>query len=144
MLPIALNSARLAEFDAKGTELWNLSTRLNRSSETHDKRHLCLLRVFAFNLLDSAHRKQRKTKVNCVRLLKVAFKAAKFCLDGDEVELGVKILERAAAYVVELNSEESQFTPEDEPVRGRLEAEYYVLRTTLVCLSTARILVYRC
>jgi hypothetical protein len=131
-LPVALGSARLGEFDAKGTELWNLSTRLNRSNEAYDKKTLCLLRVFSFNLLVSAHRKQSKTSTNCVRLLKVAFKAAKFCLNAIEIERGVKVLERAATLVEELNGEFSELAREDEPVRERLVAEYYVLRTTLV------------
>jgi hypothetical protein len=134
-LPITLASARLSEFDTKGAEIWNLSTRLNRSSEVYDKKTLCLLRVFAFNLLDSAHHRQSKTSANCVRLLRVAFKAAKFCLVAGEVELSVKVLERAAAHVEELSNEDNQFGPEDEPVRARLTAEYYVLRTTLVRLQ---------
>jgi hypothetical protein len=79
-----------------------------------------------------------------VRLLKVAFKAAKFCLDGDELELGVKVLERAAAYVEDLGSADTQLVLEDESVRQRLVAEYYVMRTALVCLSTAYMPDYHC
>jgi hypothetical protein len=135
-LPITLNNAHPGEFDVKGTELWNLSTRLNRSNEAHNKRAISLLRVFAFNLLDSAHRKQSKTSANCVRLLKVVFKAAKSCLDASEVELAVKALERAATFVEELGNDNNDLTLEDQPVRLRLAAEYYILRTTLVHFDT--------
>jgi hypothetical protein len=70
-----------------------------------------------------------------VRLLKVAFKAAKGCMQCGQGEQGVKVLERAAALCEELDKEGLVILKEDEAVRSRLVAEYYVLRTTLVVPS---------
>ncbi|KAF2432077.1 SPO22-domain-containing protein [Tothia fuscella] len=131
LLPIVVPTARFKDFETQGTDLWNLSTRLSRSDNAPNKTVLCLLRVFAFSLLDSAHKKGGKTSANCVRLLKVAFKAAKACLGCGEVEQGVKVLERATEYLDELCGEDVYLSGEEGKVRDRLEGEYYVLRTTL-------------
>jgi hypothetical protein len=125
-------AAQLWELNSKGTELWNLSTRLSRSSEALDKRVLYLLRVFSFGLLDSAHLGRSISGANCVRLLKVAIKAAKLCLTGDALEHGVKVLERVASYLEELEKGGDKLSTEDGATREMLKAEYFVLRTTLV------------
>lgn len=122
----------MQELDSKGTELWNLATRLNREPNADEyKRTLCLLRVFAFFLLDSGHNDRVGSLNNCVRLLKVAFKSAKICLAQQELELGVKILERAAHYVDVVDQQDKSNSSEDAPMCERLMAEYFILRTTL-------------
>ena len=69
---------------------------------------------------------------NCVRLLKVALKAARFCLDQKQAELCLKVLERAAHFEDDLAKLENQISPEDGRVHLRLKAEYFILRTALV------------
>lgn len=123
----------MQELDAKGTELWNLATRLNREPNADVyKRTLCILRVFAFFLLDSGRSDRVGSLNNFVRLLKVAFKSAKICLAQQELEFGVKVLERAAHYVDVIGEQDKSGDSEDALMCERLTAEYFILRTTLV------------
>jgi hypothetical protein len=131
-LPLQAPTARVGEFNSKGTELWNISTRLSRGNDAPQKRLICLLRVFAFGLLDCAHLRRSISSANCVRLLKVAFKAAKFCFTSDALDHGLKVLERVAAYLEEFDKVEKELSPEDAAVREKLKAEYFILRMTLV------------
>lgn len=94
-----------------------------------DKTLLCFLRAFSFLLLDSGQQITKSSVNNCVRVLKVALKAAKFCLDGKEVDLCRRMLERAASYLAEGEKGE---TGEDAVVHEKLKVEYYILRTALV------------
>lgn len=130
-LPSAATSAQV-ELDAKGTELWNLSTRLKRRHDSGDTDTLCVLRVFAFLLLDTGQPTDRAPFQSRVRLLKVALKAARFCLDGKQTELCVKVLGRAAHYEEELAKPDNQLSPEDVAIYARLRAEYFALRMALV------------
>lgn len=136
LLPMQAPSARVGEFNTKGTNLWNLSTRLSRSNDAPQKRLLCLLRVFAFGLLDCAQLRRSISSANCVRLLKVAFKAAKFCITSDALEHSLKVLERVAAYLEEFDRIEEELSPEDAALRAKLKSEYHILRTTLVSGDT--------
>lgn len=136
-LPITTGSARMQELDAAGTELWNLATRLNREPNASEyKRSLCLLRVFAFFLLDSGHSDRVGSLSNRSRLLKVAFKSAKACLAQQELEFSVKILERAAHYVDMNDQHDKDIGAEDALICERLTAEYFVLRTTMASSLT--------
>ena len=119
--------------DLLGADLWNLSTRLRRDDGAVEKIPICLLRVFAFLLLDTAHHARKGTAHNCVRLMKIALKAGKSCLDCDRLDFAAKVMESAAHYDEFLAKPENHLTPEDGPVCGRLRAEYYLLRTSLVC-----------
>jgi len=135
-LPIATSAAGMQELDAKGTELWNLATRLTRTPNAdHYQRTLCLLRVFAFFLLDSGHSDRVRSLNNCIRLLKVSFKCAKVCLAQREHEFCVKALERAAHYIDVIGGQDVDGTVEEKQVCERLKAEYFVLRTTLARLA---------
>lgn len=131
-LPMQAPSARVAEFNTKGTELWNLSTRLSRSDDAPQQRLLYLLRAFAFGLLDCAQLRRSISSANCVRLLKVAFKAAKFCINSDALEHALKVLERVASYLEEFDKIDEELSPEDIALRAKLKSEYHILRTTLV------------
>ncbi|QDS73641.1 hypothetical protein FKW77_002299 [Venturia effusa] len=136
-LPMQAPSARVSDFNTKGTELWNFSTRLSRSDAAPQKRLLfCLLRVFAFGLLDCAHLRRSISSANCVRLLKVALKAAKFCIASDALEQSLKVLERVAAYLEEFEKIEEGLSPEDNALRAKLNSEYHILRTTLAWKSS--------
>ncbi|KAF2689190.1 SPO22-domain-containing protein [Lentithecium fluviatile CBS 122367] len=145
-LPLQASStvtAKREELDRLGTELWNLSTRLRRNEPqtngrskedaTQRSRAICLLRVFSFLLLDSAggqatKGRERKT---CIRLIKVALKAAKVCIESNELGSATKVLERAADYQEALSKGVVVDEAEEVEVGDRLRVEYFAIRTTL-------------
>ncbi|KAI9795239.1 MAG: hypothetical protein M1835_006135 [Candelina submexicana] len=142
-------ASRYEELDAQGTALWNLTTRLKRSTEIDEElQELCHVRVFAFLLLDCGQQTSRGTvssirfffalvslslnrSLDCVRLQKVALKAAKYCLDQKQLDGALRVLEKAADYEEELSKPTNQLTPEDATAHGTLSTEYFLLRTTL-------------
>jgi hypothetical protein len=136
-------SARQHDLDRLGTELWNLAIRLRRdqsvgSGKTKDDatyrlRTLSHLRCYSFLLLDTAGSRGSKGEQyrNCIRLMKVALKAANVCIDDSEFESATKVLERAAEYQDVLSKSERQ-TGEEAVLADRLRAEYFAIRTTLV------------
>ncbi|KAL5459232.1 hypothetical protein PMIN06_002899 [Paraphaeosphaeria minitans] len=144
-LPLPATSALIAkqdELENFGTELWNISTRLRRdlshkmTGESSRKNHEAgLLRVFSFLLLDSAGSQAVKGRErrNCIRLMKVALKAARWCIENKGVDNATKVLERAAEYQ-EILGEDGD--GKDEAESGeRLRIEYYALRTALAWRS---------
>ncbi|KAF2639244.1 SPO22-domain-containing protein [Massarina eburnea CBS 473.64] len=140
--PSSIVTAKRDELDRIGTELWNLSTRLRREDpKENDKskddvaqknRCLYLLRVFSFFLLDSARGQAAKAREckTCIRLLKVALKAAKVCIEGNETTIATKVLERAAEHQEAL-SEVTGGGDEEAALAGRLRVEYFAVRTAL-------------
>ncbi|KAF2745815.1 SPO22-domain-containing protein [Sporormia fimetaria CBS 119925] len=134
------------ELDKLGTSLWNLSTTiLRRDVQDQDgssraqkiKRTCCLLRVFAFLLLDTAATQATKVKErkHSVRLLRVALKAARLCIQESELDGAVKVLERAADHQEHLQQngdcDNDQSADVDEQDVACLCAQYYHLRTLL-------------
>jgi hypothetical protein len=63
--------------------------------------------------------------------MKVALKAAKWCIENKEVENATKVLERAAEYQ-EILSQEGESERGEAELGERLRVEYYALRTALV------------
>lgn len=125
-------SPRHEELDGRGTSIWNLSTRLKREGgNAHGRKLTCLLRAFAFLLLDSAYQPSGSTIENAVRLQKVALKAAKYCLEERQIELCQTILGRAAVYNDAFSSTASNAKPEGVELLDRLKAEYFILRAAL-------------
>lgn len=105
-------AARASAFDAAGTELWNGTTNILRDAEEHQQdprlrrdlpSHMTvLLRVFAFHMLDAAYRtspKREKNTAQRTRSFKLALKSCRMCLEQNELELAIKILERCADHV---------------------------------------------
>jgi hypothetical protein len=141
--PSSTLTARQDELDRLGTELWNLSTRLRRDDAAHDgkaqdeatrqKRTQCLLRVFSFLLLDSAAAQAKgRPRKSCIRLMKVALKAARVSIDSNELGHATKVLECAAGYQ-DILSDKSEGTGQDaEEAADRLRLDYFAVRTTLV------------
>lgn len=144
-------TARQDELDRVGTELWNLSTNLRRDAALYPNttpakkdearykaRTVCLLRVFAFLLLDTAAGHAMKVKEgkrkHCIRLLRVALKTARMCVEYSDLGSASKVLETAAGYQAALSEDyEGEEENEDEKEAATvLRAEYYMLRTTLV------------
>ncbi|KAF2460211.1 hypothetical protein BDY21DRAFT_334707 [Lineolata rhizophorae] len=136
--PSAEIAPKRDQLERQGTTLWNLSTRLHRQASL-DNGHsnsklVCILRAFACMILESA-RPQRTTPAlaGTIKLQKVALKAARSCIDQTQLELGIKVLERAAIHVEELEklSQNEGFLDDDERVCIRLRVEYFMLRTLL-------------
>ena len=137
-----LPSKHRAGFETKGTELWNLATRFHRDNDAQDKGNadrsakVALLRVFAFSMLnDAATSRMRKVKqeATCSRILKVAFKTIKACVDADELEFAGKVASRVAGWL----DKGQDIIPEDE--QKKLWGEYFVWRMALVCSLDAMV-----
>jgi tetratricopeptide (TPR) repeat protein len=158
-LPLQASSAVTAkqdELDKLGTELWNQTTRLRRNDESctesqskdataNKPRVLPFLRAYAFLLLDSAgglgqKGKQRKS---CIRLIKVALKAARVCIEGDELGIAMKVLERAAEYEEVLSKRSEGENEGDVELADGLRVQYFAVRTTLVSARSGGILLRR-
>jgi hypothetical protein len=133
------------ELDKLGTELWNLSTRLRRDkpvqsnvkdSKAQNNSTVCLLRAYAFLLLDSAGSQAVKggERKSCIRLMKIALKAAKVCILAKDLENTTKVLERAAVYENLLGSKGHNADSEEGDVARRLHLEYFAMRAVLVRL----------
>jgi hypothetical protein len=142
--PSSAVTAKQDELDRLGTELWNLSTRLRRDAsdpddrskekEARGNRALVLLRAYSFLLLDTAGgqgTKGRKRK-SCIRLMKVALKAAKVCIEGKELNTATKVLERAAEYQEIFGKATEDEVQHDVSLVDGLLVEYFAMRTTLV------------
>lgn len=73
--------------------------------------------------------------------MKVALKAAIVCIEAAELDIAVKVLERAADYQEVLgkrsdgDGEQGEKGQEEEGVGDRLRMEYYAVRTTLVSFA---------
>jgi hypothetical protein len=143
-------TAKRADLDKLGTELWNLSTRLRRNGPVHSDEHdrhkktetgdglaICLLRAYAFLLLDSAgsHKVKGQEHKACIRLMKIALKAAKACVLAKDLDCATKVLERAAAYEEILTGQDQQSEGDDTTIAGRLQLEYFTIRAALVRLD---------
>ncbi|KAF2258604.1 SPO22-domain-containing protein [Lojkania enalia] len=138
-------SAKQDELDRIGTELWNLSTRLRRDDTEPNSKNkdatkrmntmLCLLRVFAFMLLDMADSQANKgrERKTCVRLMRVALKAARVCVENNELSNATKVLERAAGYEDALSKGKEPIGEKNEEanIEQRLRVEYFAVRTAL-------------
>jgi len=97
--------------------------------------------VFAFSLIDTAYHissKRTNDQDQRIRTLKVALKTCRYCLDSNQVELALKVLERCSARISDIEDAEPVVqlaqNPVDENVDGRLTlkrivCEYYLLRT---------------
>jgi hypothetical protein len=64
--------------------------------------------------------------------MKVALKAARISIESNELESATKVLERAAGYQEILNMKSEGQRDEEAALAGRLQAEYFAVRTTLV------------
>lgn len=130
----SVRSERHEQLDRLGTKLWNLSTKLKREHGSKDFRTVSLVRTFAFLLLDGAQSLERSTPQNVIRLMNAALKTARICLDGGQLGLCQKVLEKAAGYESEIRDPRPKDAEEDEEtgaLYARLRAGYFVLRTAL-------------
>ena len=132
-----IQSKQRAAFETKGTELWNLATRHSRDIEDSEQQDLAevtknaLLRVFAFGMLESVasiRTKKSQREETCMRILKIANRCMKACIEALELDFASKVASRAAEWL-EMGKEVFA-----EDVRGKLEGDYLVWRMTLVRL----------
>jgi hypothetical protein len=134
-LPFATTPVKLVpseEIDGIGTQLWNLSTTVQRS-EGLDGKTTALVKIFSFFLLDTGQQTLRpRTTASVARILRVALKTAKYCMSQGELDFSLKALERAAHYEAQLPIPKTQGTKEENDELQKLRAEYYQLRTALV------------
>lgn len=156
-VPLPAEASYSIELDGKGLELWNTATRLRQDhqptqnafgEQANDSRpptvtFACITRAFAFFLLDAGwqitvkiydgkHVNESRRFANAVRIMKVALKAGKTCVATDELDLAMKVLERAAAITEGLSDQAGACSDEaDTHLTGRLTSEYYILRTML-------------
>lgn len=139
--------------------MWNQSIRLGRSGalEGEYRKHSsdldarviavrCLLRCFAFLLLDYSYQTKRDLDHradldNLTRLFRLANKASKSCIDGEQYDLCTITLQKAVDYDTRLGEDLEKHNndehadgveKEDEKLYAQLHAEYLGLRITLV------------
>jgi hypothetical protein len=140
-------TAKRDELDRLGTELWNSSTRLRRDEPVQNGKNkegkgrsssvVCVLRAYAFLLLDSAgsHSVKGRECKPCIRLMKVALKAAKSCVLRQDLDNARRVLESAASYEDILANAGQHSDGDEGDIAKRLRLEYYAVRTALVGLS---------
>ncbi|KAL5345161.1 sporulation-specific protein 22 [Pseudogymnoascus australis] len=125
------------DLDTEGLTLWNLSTRLMRAKDipiSPDQRATLLAaRVFAFLLLDGGLNTGRSSLADVTRLMKVALKAAKSCINVKRLDFALNVLEKAAVYESQLPIRDGtvRVSPAEAETCSHLQSEYYVVRATL-------------
>ncbi|KAJ4331225.1 sporulation-specific protein 22 [Didymella glomerata] len=136
-------TAKRDELDRLGTELWNSSTRLRRDEPVQNGKNkegkgrsssvVCVLRAYAFLLLDSAgsHSVKGRECKPCIRLMKVALKAAKSCVLRQDLDNARRVLESAASYEDILANAGQHNDGDEGDIAKRLRLEYYAVRTAL-------------
>jgi hypothetical protein len=141
--------------DSRGTTIWNLCTRLRRHFESGSNAEIPLIlhisRVFSFLLLDCALENGSDVPNNLLRLMKVGVKAGKSFIgkpkatiylsitnlraEAKQFDLALKVFEKTGGYELKLKRPETHLSSDDNAVCERLIAEYYILRTALVCIN---------
>ena len=143
-------AAQCAIFDELGVDLWNTVTTLiqvdiDKSDSTDlsgaQQRMLVLVRTFAFALLDAAYHARPAHKEDAdrgIRLFKISLKAARLCLDHNELEIALQVLEKCSVHITDPESDSPliQFETDDQGAAQRrrmvqsLTAEFYLFRVT--------------
>lgn len=123
-------ASRNHELDRQGTRLWNLASKY-KSHRSANPELLCLLRVFPCLLLDCAQRLTENYVPNDIRVLKLALKTAKYCLDQNQLSLAERVFERAAFYEERLTRLGGHTDQDQSTSAKRLSKEYQTLRIAL-------------
>ncbi|CCF34294.1 hypothetical protein CH063_06320, partial [Colletotrichum higginsianum] len=135
-----------AGLDRKGTELWNLCTRLRREDvdgvPPARRKLLLQSRVFSFFMIAVARNSSPGAKpqiADVVHLTRLMLKAGKMCIDDESIrtstntlKLANAIFSKGAGYVADLGElQKTMLGPDDLIECKRLDSEYYILRTAL-------------
>ncbi|KAI1936792.1 sporulation-specific protein 22 [Ophidiomyces ophidiicola] len=117
------------ELDGLGTKLWNACTRAMRREGLDEGivKFLSRARAFAFLVLECATGCQNSGTPDDIRLLRTALKSARSCLALDQLDDGLKILEKAALRENKLSKESDNV----DEILKTLSAEYYISRVNL-------------
>lgn len=131
------------DFDKLGTQLWNAAIRLKDQSSpifTTWPRLESQLRVLAFIQLDTAQRAyvkhgSKKSSQNVIRVVKTGIKAARMCINANELNLCIRLFEKVAEYVEHQQAPPTDFKRNNEENEAQdmlkeLTADYYLLRGT--------------
>lgn len=106
--------------------------------------------MFAFTLLDCANHARRNDEEakwkQGVRLLRVALKAAKSCLEVSQLEWCTKVMEKAADHEEQISRKadegdgenKDEIEGEERRVYERLRIEYWNVRIALVSLNSSK------
>ncbi|RYP34710.1 hypothetical protein DL767_004156 [Monosporascus sp. MG133] len=92
---------------------------------------LTLARTFAFFVLALAQRSDANTPGDMVRLAKLAIKSSKTCIEAEQFELALLLLQKAADYNGAMQKLPEGLPEEELQECKRLEAEYLMLRMVL-------------
>ncbi|KAF2154269.1 hypothetical protein K461DRAFT_320422 [Myriangium duriaei CBS 260.36] len=128
-----------AAFDQRGTEIWNLATRLGHGDTGNVTIVLPLIRAFALSLLKVSFRstgsKGMKQDQAAVRILRTSLKSAKTCINSGELDLATDLLQDSADLAAPFSDGIRPHThPHEDPVGNTardLVVEYWLLRATL-------------
>ncbi|EEH42224.2 uncharacterized protein PADG_07044 [Paracoccidioides brasiliensis Pb18] len=123
--------------DSIGTQLWNMCTRLIRK-DWGKREHLLVFssaRAFSFLMIDlgtgkGARGADSEEFTDDMRLLKVALTTAQGCLDIDQLDLCLRVLEKAASREEALSRRNQRSVTPVESV-PKYSTEYYILRVAL-------------
>lgn len=139
-LPLAqLRSINAVDIGKLGTELFNAATRANREApEQCPGSILGLLRACAFSLIDAAYRASVKRggqdKDMQVRVVTVALKAARTCIENAELDVCGQIFQAAADHVTSLGGGDHGKNADShgavDQVTRRLVSDFCILRAT--------------
>ncbi|KAK2802668.1 hypothetical protein FQN50_007276 [Emmonsiellopsis sp. PD_5] len=125
--------------DSVGTKLWNMCTRVmrrdgsgdgNGNGSKGDLRVLCAARAFSFFMIEAGTGRKGDDGSDDIRLLKVALTTARACLEFDQLDLGLRVLEKAAIREDALSTRSKSDDASDEAV-SKYSTEYYILRIAL-------------
>ncbi|RYP44678.1 hypothetical protein DL768_008881 [Monosporascus sp. mg162] len=124
------------KLDTAGANIWNLCTQLMRQGQdesppTAKSKLLIFARTFAFFVLALAQRSDANTPGDLVRLAKLAVKSSKSCIEAEQFELALLLLQRAADYNGAMQKLPEGLPEEELQESKRLEAEYLMLRMVL-------------
>ncbi|GKT56458.1 transcriptional regulator [Colletotrichum tofieldiae] len=135
------------QLDKKGTELWNICTRLRRDdvAGVPPTRKTLLLqsRAYAFLMITVARDAAPGAKLqmaDAVHLMRLMLKAGRMCIDDDSITTSTStmglvnaIFSKGAGYVAALGGlQKTMLGPDDLAECKRLDSEYYILRTALL------------
>ncbi|KAA6414480.1 MAG: hypothetical protein FRX48_01229 [Lasallia pustulata] len=123
----AVVASKFHDLDRHGTELWNLSAQLRRDGSATAEL-ICLVRVFAYLLLDCAQGSAGGTLRNALRVFKVALRTTKHCLEHGQLNLAERVVEKAAAYEESLIRSSNENSLGDQTVLVGLSREYFIVR----------------
>ncbi|SLM35896.1 Tetratricopeptide-like helical domain [Lasallia pustulata] len=123
----AVVASKFHDLDRHGTELWNLSAQLRRDGSATAEL-ICLVRVFAYLLLDCAQGSAGGTLRNALRVFKVALRTTKHCLEHGQLNLAERVVEKAAAYEESLIRSSNENSLGDKTVLVGLSREYFIVR----------------